>query len=200
MIIGVDFDNTIVCYDRLFYRLASESGLVPADIPQSKTAIRDYLRSINKEEIWTQMQGVAYGPQITDAKPFNFVKDFFSRATKSKHTVYIISHKTLYPFEGPKYNLHQAATNWLIHNGFFTDIDDFSEKNVFFEVTKQDKLNRIKLLNCEVFIDDLPELLNDPDFCSTTSKVLFDPNNSHSDIQNITTSTSWDNLINLLLK
>jgi len=29
--IGVDFDNTIVCYDALFHRVARERGLAPAE-------------------------------------------------------------------------------------------------------------------------------------------------------------------------
>ena len=36
MRIGVDFDNTIVCYDTLFHRLAVEEGLIPPDIPPRK--------------------------------------------------------------------------------------------------------------------------------------------------------------------
>ena len=34
MIIGVDFDNTIVCYDGLFRKLAVEQGLVPGRHPR----------------------------------------------------------------------------------------------------------------------------------------------------------------------
>ena len=29
MLIGVDFDNTIVCYDKLFHQLALERSLIP---------------------------------------------------------------------------------------------------------------------------------------------------------------------------
>ena len=44
MIIGLDFDNTIVSYDELFHRVALEGGLVPGDLPVRKEAVRDYLR------------------------------------------------------------------------------------------------------------------------------------------------------------
>ena len=54
MRIGVDFDNTIVCYDRLFHRLARERGLIPETVPQTKGAVRDYLRSIDREDDWTK--------------------------------------------------------------------------------------------------------------------------------------------------
>ena len=38
MTIGIDFDNTIVCYDELFGQLAREQDLVPDHIPSTKTA------------------------------------------------------------------------------------------------------------------------------------------------------------------
>ena len=36
MLIGVDFDNTIVCYDGLFHRVAVEQGLIPQKFPRVK--------------------------------------------------------------------------------------------------------------------------------------------------------------------
>src|SRR5262245_43078397 len=45
MLIGVDFDNTIVSYDALFHRIATERDLIPADLPVNKTAVRDHLRA-----------------------------------------------------------------------------------------------------------------------------------------------------------
>src|SRR5881392_3621645 len=74
MLVGLDFDNTIVCYDRLFHRLATERGLLPHGVAENKGAVRDYLRSIGREDDWTEMQGVGYGPRISDAEPFPGVK------------------------------------------------------------------------------------------------------------------------------
>ena len=58
MLIGLDFDNTIVRYDRLFHRLRRERGLIPDHLPVSKRAIRDHLRASGREEEWTELQGV----------------------------------------------------------------------------------------------------------------------------------------------
>jgi hypothetical protein len=41
---GIDFDNTIICYDRLFHQIALEGGLIPRDLPAEKNAGHDYLR------------------------------------------------------------------------------------------------------------------------------------------------------------
>ena len=82
MLVGLDFDNTIVCYDRLFHRLARERGLIPDTVPQTKCAVRDYLRSIDRENDWTEMQGVGYGPRIADAEPFPSPPETASRTSR----------------------------------------------------------------------------------------------------------------------
>ena len=51
--------------------------------------------------------------------------------------LFIVSHKTKTPYEGPKYNLHNAASNWLEKNLFFEKSGiNIPRKNVYFEVTK----------------------------------------------------------------
>jgi len=49
MVLGVDFDNTIVRYDDLFHRVAVERGLVPATVPARKNDVRDFLRQQGRE-------------------------------------------------------------------------------------------------------------------------------------------------------
>ena len=60
-LIGLDFDNTLVCYDKLFHKTALERGLIDKSIPRNKIAIRDYLRSKDKDEEFTLLQGEIYG-------------------------------------------------------------------------------------------------------------------------------------------
>ena len=48
---------------------------------------------------------------------------------------------------------------------------------MFFELTKDEKVARAKALACEVFIDDLPEILAMSGFPVGMHKVLFDPEN-----------------------
>ena len=49
-IVILDFDNTIVCYDHLFYQKAIELGLVSKDIKKNKSAIRDHIRICHDDE------------------------------------------------------------------------------------------------------------------------------------------------------
>ena len=68
MRIGIDFDNTIVSYDALFHKVAREQGVVPPNTPANKLAVRDYLRQIGKEDLWTEMQGYVYGERMDEVR------------------------------------------------------------------------------------------------------------------------------------
>ncbi|MBI5346635.1 MAG: haloacid dehalogenase-like hydrolase [Chlamydiae bacterium] len=191
MRIGIDFDNTIVCYDQVFYLAAKEINLVPPSINPSKTEIRDYLRSIGQEEEWTKLQGYVYGARMDLASAYPNVDHFFQKALKKHLEIYIISHKTLYPYKGPRYNLHEAAQTWLLKQNFFN-------KNIhyFFELTLEEKLKKIEEMQCDYFIDDLPELLAEKNFPKNTKAILFDPNNLYPPNQNYQKFALWDEILN----
>ena len=195
MIIGVDFDNTIVSYDKLVYRIALEKGLIPKDIAPAKNVIRDFLRKCGKEKIWTELQGFIYGPCILEAEPFPGVFYFFEYCKKEGIAAYIISHKTRYPFLGPKYDLHDFANKWIEKQGFYDAKIGFSKENIFLELTKEEKLKRIAELKCTHFIDDLPEFLDEKDFPKNVVKILFDPNSKYSSIGHFEHAVSWPEIM-----
>jgi hypothetical protein len=171
--LGIDFDNTIVCYDGLFHAMALKQGLIPGDLAVNKTVVRDYLRKAGKEDAWTRMQGEAYGPNITQADGFPGVLDFFQRARDAGLSVTIVSHKTRNPYAGPAYDLHAGALAWLEKNGL-------AWCPVYLELTKQAKIDRIGELGCTHFIDDLPELFAEPSFPAKVRQILFDPAMQHT--------------------
>jgi len=192
MLIGVDFDNTIVCYDGLFHRVAVEQGLIPHEVPVSKGQVRDYLRQCGKEDVWTEMQGYVYGDRMKEADPFPGVLEFFTRCVQDGVKVCIVSHKTRHPYIGPKYDLHEAAKGWLISQGFYDrDRINLSPDQVYFELTKQEKLERIAKQQCTHFIDDLPEFLGEPGFPAGVERILFDPQNHHLTGHSFRRATAW---------
>jgi hypothetical protein len=200
MILGIDFDNTIVAYDSLFHRVALERGLIPADLPVNKTAVRDHLRATAREDIWTEMQGDVYGARLGEAEPYPGVLAFFRAARDRGIPVRIISHKTRHPYRGEKHDLHAAARAWLTQHGFFSaDGIALREDDAFFELTKTDKLARIAACGCTHFIDDLPELLAKPTFPQATARFLFDSQNLYADTPGIRRFTTWDDLTRELL-
>lgn len=192
MLVGLDFDNTIVCYDRLFHRLAVERGLISQTVPQTKGAVRDYLRAIDKEPAWTEMQGEGYGPRISDAEPFPGVKGFLAACRDAGARVVVVSHKTKHPYLGAKHDLHAAAHTFLTAHGFYhTAETGLTPESVYLELTKQAKLDRIGALGCDVFVDDLPEFLGEPLFPAKPAKVLFDPADAIADRADYTRVKSW---------
>jgi hypothetical protein len=182
MHIGIDFDNTIVSYDALFHKVAREQDLVPPETPLNKVAVRDHLRRVGQEDRWTQMQGYVYGARMDEALAYEGVIDFIRRSKGAGHQITIVSHKTRYPFIGPRYDLHAAAREWIEHHLLWGGQALLSSDRVFFELTKEEKLARIGACACEAFIDDLPEILLASDFPSDASKLLFDPEDHHAEL------------------
>jgi len=202
-VIGIDFDNTIVCYDDVFRRVAVELRLVSPEVATSKTAIRDHLRSIGQEHRWTELQGTIYGPRMMDARPFPGVTEFFAACRAAGLPVAIVSHRTRVPYLGARHDLHMAARDWLARQGFHEPAGiGLPEERVFFEDTKEAKLARIAELGCTHFIDDLPELLAHPLFPADVRRILFDPHGQHETSSGIDVATwrlnAWDQAAALL--
>jgi hypothetical protein len=185
MIIGVDLDNTIVCYDALFKTVALERGLAPADLPPFKRRVRDHLQESGMHDLWTQLQGIVYGPRMNQAPPYEGALAFFAHCRRAAVPTYIISHRTPYAQIGEKHDLYQAARAWLSAHGLF------DPPFIFFEPTQDQKLARLVEVGCTHFIDDLPEFLNRRDFPATVERILFDPNHVYGDCQTARHADSW---------
>lgn len=179
--IGIDLDNTIVCYDGVFYRAALARGLIPSETPDTKESVKTCILEKENEKTWTELQGLVYGPLMEKARPFPGVMDFIASARRNGTPVKIISHRTKYPYEGERYDLHQAAMTWLDGRGVFSPrAGCLTPEDIFFEESFEAKIIRIKSTGCTHFIDDLPELLLNGSFPETCARLLFDPGeNSH---------------------
>jgi hypothetical protein len=192
MLIGVDFDNTIVCYDELFHRAAVEQGVIPASVPAAKAEVRRYLEDRGQGDVWTELQGHVYGARLSAARPFPGALSFFRHCARSGVSLAIISHKTRHPARGLQYDLHRAARQWLDERGFH-DPEGIAlpRDRVYFELSQRGKVERIAQVGCSYFIDDLPELLARPDFPPTVRRVLFDPHRRHATETGVCHATSW---------
>jgi hypothetical protein len=177
MRIGIDFDNTVINYDSVFVQAANSRGLILGDFAGStKQAVRDAIRLLPDGEIaWQKLQGFVYAHAIADAAMFEGFAQFMRRCRKEGHKALIVSHKTEFGhFDPARKNLRAAALDWMRAHGFFQD-DGFgiAVENVFFEDTRGQKIKRIASLACSHFIDDLPEVLSDPDFPPNVERILF---------------------------
>ena len=198
MRLGIDFDNTIVCYDGVFHAMAVRRDLIPPEIGTGKDEVRNYLRAAGREDDWTELQGEIYGAGMALAQPWPGVLDFFRCALKAGIPVFIVSHKTRHPFRGPRHDLHAAALGWLEAHGMFDEVGLPCE-HVFFELTKEEKLARIAALGCSHFVDDLPEFLEEAAFPSEPTRLLFDPASAHQANTRHLRCESWSAITTLLL-
>jgi hypothetical protein len=179
--IGIDFDNTIADYDGVFRAAALERGLVPADIVTSKNAVRDYLNGSGRKDAFTELQGYVYGARMDLARPYAGVATALGALRAAGHHLFIVSHKTRYPMRGPQHDLHAAARGFLEAQRL-TGPGGVDPRNIHFELTKEEKVARAAQLGCDVFIDDLPEILHMPGFGPGLRAILFDPGRQWLDV------------------
>ena len=201
MIIGLDFDNTIVCYDQAILKLSQSIPDLPSSVSRTKLGLRDYLRSTGRESEWTAFQGTLYGPGMEHAEPFEGAVDTMLQMVADGHGLVIISHRSRHPYAGTPHDLHAAARSWTAKRlqslGLFLSTLDHANAVNFLE-TREEKIAMIGKLACDVFVDDLPEVLNDEHFPSQTMPVLFDPAREHVAKDNTHPMNDWRHLPRIL--
>lgn len=181
MRIGVDLDNTIICYDALFHALALERGWIAPACPARpvrKDAVRDTVRLLpDGDEKWQALQAEAYGPRLASAALFPGVVAAFRLWREQGREIVVISHKTRRSAAG--HDLHAAARAFLAESALMRE-GLLTERELFFCPSRQEKLQRIAQSGCDAFIDDLPEVLNEPGFPAGVRKILFAPGEASS--------------------
>lgn len=201
LIIGIDLDNTLICYDYVLLRLAKEKGCFTEKESMdiiSKTVIRDRVRQTKAGDIeWQKMQALIYTELMSEARLFPGVEVFFNLVRDNNIQIYLVSHKTEYArLDKSRTSLRETALDWMQGKGFFS-FEGFklSLKQVYFESTREDKINRMKKLGCTHFIDDLVELFQEESFPAHIKKILFDPNkqeiNRKNELGNLIVMHSW---------
>lgn len=159
MKIGLDLDNTIANCDSVFRIVASNLiGNVHVDLLSNRVLLRQYIRNTFGDNKWTEIQSLVYGPYYSKSIPNEGVIDFINQLIKLDHQVYIVSHKTTFDSFCGLYNLQNYATKWLNKNIFNHLIKKLD--GLYFEETIENKIKRIQILNCSIFIDDLLDIVN----------------------------------------
>jgi hypothetical protein len=174
--IGIDFDNTIICYDKVFAAVARQRGLVPEGWVGLKTEVRDHLRSRAGGELaWQGLQGFVYGKGIGGATIYPGVREFLASCRKAGARVYIVSHKTQFGHQDPdRVDLREAARGWLKSAGLIDAADAaLAAGDVYFEDTLAAKVGRLASLKLDIFIDDLVDVFEQPHFPKATRAILF---------------------------
>ena len=118
------------------------------------------MREQGKDDEFTILQGEVYGLRILEAEPSEGMLESIKLLQEQGFKMVLVSHKTEKPYRGPEYNLREAAMKWLSKHSFLDQEGlNWSNSNIYFEDTKEKKVERIKNLRCNAFVDDLEEIL-----------------------------------------
>jgi len=194
MIIGVDFDNTIVTYDQVMNRVAKDRRLIGPHVPCQKKRIRDAIRSRPEGEWeWVQLQATVYGPLISEAKLIEGVEQFLKSCRDFRVRVFVISHKTKFAAaDNTGTDLRLAAMKWMAEKIFFsTKGTGFTPNDVYFEDTRQKKVERISRVGCTHFIDDLHETFLEPGWPTHIQKILYSPHSNDDSEPDVKVFSTW---------
>jgi len=175
--IGLDFDNTIVSYEKVYRRLVDAHGAKIVPGRSAKNILRDHFHRRGEADVFTRIQGEVYGPGLADAEAYPGFSSCLEQLTADGWKVVVISHRTKYPLAGPAHDLHQAARQFLEASGWLGE----KIQEAHFEETKEAKLARIGDCRCNFFVDDLPEILAHPAFPANCQPLLFDPSGHSQD-------------------
>ena len=83
--IGIDFDNTLISYDALFFECALAKKMIPCDFRADRHVLRSTIRQLRDgERLWQQLQAEVYGIRIDRAPMMEGASAFLSACRKKK--------------------------------------------------------------------------------------------------------------------
>ncbi len=204
MRVGIDLDNTLISYDRVIYQLCREREWIDDSFPKNKRKIRDLIRQMpDGEEHWMSLQALIYVEKMDQAEIMPGAWRFLRGCLERDHSVWIISHKTRHAARDPqRRDMHRIALDFLQQRGLFSRESlgaSFDKDQVIFNQTRDEKIDMIRRQKCDIFIDDLTEVLLHPEFPDATRKILFDPEGQSGWQDDLWVATSWDQIEEFVL-
>ncbi len=193
-ILGIDFDNTLVNYDDVFQKTAKRLGFITGSATLYKKNIRDAIRRLPEgEKKWQELQAYVYGRAMDEAVLIDGVQEFLQTCRRLGIPVYVVSHKTRFAVQDTNnIDLRQVALDWMVQKGFFEPEGlGLSIEQVFFESTRQDKVERVEKLSCTHFIDDLEETFLEESFPRSVNRILYSPHSENSLVRDAKIVRTW---------
>lgn len=167
--LGLDLDNTLIDYTPAFGPLVIEHGLGTGT--ESRDQLRHRLRRPDSDEQWQLLQSVLYTDGLAYATMAQGALDCIETALARDWHVCIVSHKTLHtPERFGSRDLRAPATEWLARVGV---ADLVGSEQVHFAESQDEKVALIAEYACDVFVDDLEEVLVNQAMPSHTLRILY---------------------------
>lgn len=203
MHIGIDLDHTIINYKNIFAERAFSLGYYNyANAIMTKEEVKTIVKKMKDgEKKWGTLQSEVYNDGIREAVMMEGFSDFVNACQRRRILLSIISHKSRTNLNDPlQRNLQESALEWLENHHFFDKSGfGFSLKQVFFAETIEEKVTRIKTLNCSHFVDDLKKVLLHRLFPESTRKILYYKCPSNRDNKDVDYLGDWHSITNYLI-
>lgn len=169
--IGLDLDNTVIDYSEAYKYV---SDMMKLNIPiKTRSEIKNFFNdSVEGDLGWQKFQSILYTDAINYAQVSNGLYNFLEYCNLNEINLYIISHKT--KKTSIRYNdldLRKLALKWLKDNNIVPKY--IKLKNVIFKDSQKEKIQAINDLKINVFVDDLPEIINSNELNKETIGILF---------------------------
>lgn len=194
--IGLDLDNTAIDYTPAYRIIAEKTGL-PQGL-SDRESIRRRLRKSDEDDMeWQHFQSLLYTDGLAIAQPATGLFDFLNMCSTLGIRIFIVSHKTSQtPVQFGARDLRAPAQEWLMKHGISPGL--VRKEDVYFCSTREEKVRTIAAIDCQVFVDDLIEVLNHPDLPTDISRFLYSLDaTAVSEVQpgiksaNFTSLTTW---------
>lgn len=171
--LGLDLDNTVIDYGPAYARLA-DSLKVDVQVADREHIRAQLRRSEFDDEEWQHFQSVLYTEGLELAIPAEGVSDLLTTCCDLGLEVHIVSHKTTH---GPRNfgarELRPPAQRWLERHLISHGLLD--SQRIWFTDSLAEKIDTIAALNLDVFIDDLPQVLDHPEWPNRTLGIQYAP-------------------------
>lgn len=191
--IAFDLDNTIIDYRPSLHQIKLERDELRHIDARFKEEFKGDVVKEFGNDYWTELQGHLYTDYVKYSKiDLYFVKLLEYLRLRNWQTS-IISHKTEFPYLGPKLNMRECALKRLQLDG----IVDLVSNGIHFFDTKIQKIDFINSTLPNIYVDDLIEIL---ELLSLEGRlILFDPVRQHgSDLFEVV--SDWKTLYESLKK
>ena len=174
---GFDLDNTLIDYSEAVKEYCKIKSV---DTCSNIRILREKLgKNGSSDHEWQLAQGWLYTEGLRYAQPGFGSTALCNYLTQKGYHLYIVSHKTSYtPDFCGRIPLHDLATNWIKKSAianYFKKTDQ-----IYYELTRELKIKRIRELSLNYFVDDLEEIFAEPEFPINTQGFLINKNKSQN--------------------
>jgi len=167
---GFDLDNTLINYSISAQIYSRSNNLEKCEDIISLRSLLKTKDSTGRR--WQEAQSWIYTEGLSFAYPNTGAKELCSYLESNNFKLQIVSHKTTHTpkFCGEK-PLRSLASQWIKESELSIYFSD--EEMIHYELTRVNKVKKIKVLNLNYFVDDLLEVFTEHEYPKEINSYLM---------------------------